>query len=918
MNPNNYRSHASTVQIYTKKSDDESIPLAVPVVGLSSRNDDTRSTNASTVNGSMLRNRASTKNLSKKDRERRKDGEKSIYTIESLTSEVESVQMEINEVLATASQSETEFNAAESVLLAELDQLRERKKVDDQQRSQIRSEAKALEDSKRSLETTKVKVEKRYNQLQEEFNRKDARRQKWQQEISQSKDTLEKLDSDIEEAKIEAMKRIEDIKTNISTCQAELFALEEETKKLATDCRRVECQRTATLKAIENCAERTDKTTGIVHSDFLEDSVLSNELVDQRLKDVLKTDVDIDATLEDGWQRAQKDLEMRYLDVKQRYEEAYHAYYEAVNKYDNSLRSSSNNSLVLDSLNAAATAQGNKRSRSQRKNKSLPLNISEMSVADNSFSPPPPMAPPTLANNSPHRSHSDLYYPSGLSIDTSTSLMNNSNNPSSGSNRGSGESSTRSQLMNDHDNLMSPDVDMLLPSNLFSNADDVHEPIPPPYSNNLFDDSNSETAGGRPSGSILGNVLQQPGQGRTSSFGSGTSPKPSLLSMRDQYNDCGTASPILPSSPQGSFQTFPLFHRATAPNSFTSPPPAPPPPTNGNTPYMQTQQQQQKTSPPNTAKKLSNMFFFGRRSDGRTTEHQTDNALFHPSSGMGADTWSVNSNEIAPIGSRRRTGSYSSLGNNSNSFLGPWNRDTVNPADNNSLLLAPSHSNNGSTVSLESSKFGGVLNGSSISLEPTTSSLWKQQNAYSDNESTSVPQVLVNDHEYNPQDQLDNELEDAIHDSGRSVDSKGSAGSGGMGNKFSKGFAGLFSSSSNNNPNDKLPVNTEKSIASLFGKSSDDEESRENIIQKSMRSFSVRKSSNSSTSSTTHNGKFKVRSLSFFGSKKDHLKEDNNEAIVEEDADMDIKEFLADDRDNDDDDDDDDDLPHQRSLNVQN
>lgn len=917
MNPNNYRSHASTVQIYTKKCDDESIPLAVPVVGFSSRNDETRAANPTVGNGSVLRNRSSTKNLSKKDRERRKDDEKSIYTIESLTSEVESVQLEINEVLATASQSETEFIAAEGVLLAELDQLRDRKKVDDQQRSQIRSEAKALEDSKRSLETTKVKVEKRYNQLLEEFNRKNTRRQKWQQEISQSKETLQKLDSDIEDAKVEAMKRIQDVKKNISTCQAELFTLEEETKALATDCRRVENQRTATLKVIEECAENTDKTTGIVHLGFLEDSVLSNELVDQRLKDVLKSDVHIDAALEDGWQKAQKELEVRYLDVKQRYEEAYNSYYEAVNKYDNHLRSSSNNSLVLDSLNAATTAQGSKRTRSQRKNKSLPLNISEMSVADNSLSPPPQIAAANISNNSPHRSHSELYYPSGLSIDTSTSLMNNnSNNASSGSNRGSGESSDRSQLMNDNDNLMSPNVDMLLPSNLFANADDVHEPIPPPYSNSLFDDNNnSEPSSGRPSGSILGSVLQQPGQGRTPSFGSGTSPKPSLLSMREQYNDGGAASPILPSSPQGSFQTFPLFHRATAPNSFTSPPPAPPPPTNGNASYMQTQQ---KTSPPNTAKKLSNMFFFGRRSDGRTTEHQTDNALFHPSSGMSGDTWSVHSGEIAPIGSRRRTGSYSSLGNNSNSFLGPWNRDTVNPADNNSLLLAPSHSNNGSTVSLESSKFGGVLNGSSISLEPTTSSLWKQQNADSDNEGTSVPQVLVNDHEYNDQDQLDsNEFEEAIHDSGRSVDSKGSIGSGGMGNKFSKGFAGLFSSS-NNSPNDKLPVNTEKSIASLFGKSSDDEESRENIIQKSMRSFSVRKSSNSSTGSTTHNGKFKVRSLSFFGSKKDHLKEDNNEAIVEEDADMDIKEFLADDRDDNDDDDDDEILPNQRSLNAQN
>lgn len=947
MNPNNYRSHASTIQIYTKKSDSECLPPSVPVNTLCRSGDESKitpTTNTTNTNaaantvGTNLRNRSSTKTLgssapnsntqnvsssalaqAKKDREqRRKTGsnldesdEKPVYTIDSLTSEVESVQMEINEVLATASQSEAEFNSSESVLVAELEQLRERKKADDQQRSHIRSEAKSLEDSKRSLETSKTKVEKRYNQIEDELQKKLDRQKNWEQEVEQSKETIKEIDDSIAMEKNEAKRRIEELKGNISNCHTELSQFEEETRQLASESRKAESQKTATLKALDDARANTDKSTGIIDTESYK-VIMANDLVDERLKNTLKSEVDIEKELEDDWQRIQKELEVRYLDVKEKYEEAYNAYYEALAKYDEELTNqansssatSSTNNVVLNTLNAATvnrSASAKHRSQTKKKH-SKSMN---MKSADS--------LRPQHQNTS------------GLSLNTNSNMNNNINNETQN------ETPRHSTDNNNSNSIMSPDVDRLLPSNLFATADEVRE-LPVANPANLFNTTNNNTSNEpRASGSILGNVLQPSTSQRTSSFGSGGSPKPSILSIRDQYNSNneGTASPIMPSSPQGSFQNFPLFHRTggSMTSNFTSPPPPPQSSLNDTNPGFASnnfnQEHQQKTSPPNTAKKLSSMFFFGRKHDHNNHNNSdTSNNPDSPENNNNIDTLFQQpdpgfNGEIGPIGSRRRTGSYSSsgsipFGNGSSLFGGPWNnRETssVNPADNNSLLLAPSYSNNGSTVSLESSKFGEVLNGSNRHLE--SSSLWMETNYHEQDDdeedhTAQIPQLLVNDHDDQYGDNLMDENYGEIHDSGRSVDSKGSSGSG-M-NKFSKGFAGLFTSNNNssNSPGEKMPISTEKSISSLFGKSSDEEDNRENILQKSMRSFSVRKSSggSSSTTSSNHNGKFKVRSLSFFGSKKDHLmKEDNNEAIVEEAegdkeiGEMDIKEFLADNRD---------------------
>src|SRR5699024_3210404 len=101
------------------------------------------------------------------------------------------------------------------------------------------------------------------------------------------------------------------------------------------------------------------------------------------------------------------------------------------------------------------------------KNKSLPMNMSDESLV--------PISQHHAVNSPAFRSTTELYHPpSGLSLDTamsSTSLFHGGAASMPGSHRGSGDSASN---FPDNDNVMSPDVDRLLPSNLFAN-DEVRE-----------------------------------------------------------------------------------------------------------------------------------------------------------------------------------------------------------------------------------------------------------------------------------------------------------------------------------------------------------------------------------------------------------------------------------------------------------
>uniref|UniRef100_A0A060TEW7 ARAD1D17490p n=1 Tax=Blastobotrys adeninivorans TaxID=409370 RepID=A0A060TEW7_BLAAD len=961
VNPNNYRSLPATVQIHTKKSVDEAPPPTIHLAGVPHRliSDDSstasslpastaaNNTNLSTgTKQSTVRLRSSTRNLtnnpskssSGQGKKKRPsdttincsanssaangvDDEKSVYTIQALTAEVENAQAEISEVLAQAAHGEAEFEAAESVLIAELETLKERKKTEDQHRSQIRSEIKSLEDSKRSLEIQKAKVEKRFKQISDQVARKSAHEKQWDKEISESKEKVKNIEVQIERLNMASLEKLEELKSSISDNQARLSSLEDEVKELANKARKAETTKLSTTQAIEEMRGNTDNVTGII-APAVSKRLLETDTVSDQFRRALESEIAVESELEEEWQRVQKDLEVRYLKVKDQYERAVQEHKDAVKLYNQQQQvqlqqpNGVSQNVVLETLNAAAAASGISPQLSQPQ-----LQTTSSGPGSHSVSPTSSIAPQPVPTSIPATTYDEsriLYSPQPAlhqnpmqpAVPQHQSSRNFRDLPKIDSftylNRS--DSLRRRSIADDvHDNggPLSPSVDILLPSNLFG-TDDLTES----FANLLNDPALPLDPSRRASGNILGQTFSQAPGNRGS--GSSASPKPSLRSLNDRGIDGGGSA--VPSSPQsGNFPLFPLF-----PNSNPTSVPISPLVSGSSEVSPEMHEPRPPTSP-----KKKGLFYFGRRngenSNGRhqntssaDSGHSVGSPLSNiisppPAPGPVGDSTSLNGFDIGPIGGLRPRGS-SFNSTNSRPGSSAFFSNYTNPADNNSLLLAPSHSHNGSVLSLESSRFGEVLNNRGGNPAMEKSSLWKQSTSssgYGDEYGSSAmdtPMILVNDRD--GVNSTGGDDSDSFMPS--SLDSRASSANSGVGSKFSKSFAGLFSPgdrahsekhgdkhSDKGEKSDKsdkhLPEKTDsaKSIPALFGKVNVDElgepkDSKESIIQKSMRSLTTRKASSSSTASGG-SGKFKVRSLSFFGGKKDREGDrDDTRAIAEE------------------------------------
>lgn len=963
VNPNNYRSLPATVQIHTKKSVDEAPPPTIHLAGVPHRliSDDSSttcsvpaSTAANNINSSTgtkqstVRLRSSTRNLtnnqlkssSGQGKKKRPsdattnssansntangtDDEKSVYTIQALTAEVENAQAEISEVLAQAAHGEAEFEAAESVLIAELETLKERKKTEDQHRSQIRSEIKSLEDSKRSLEIQKTKVEKRFKQISDQVARKSAHEKQWDKEISESKEKVKNIEVQIERLNKASLEKLEELKSSITENQAKLSSLEDEVKELANKARNAETTKLSTTQAIEDMRGNTDNVTGIIAPDVSK-RLLKSDTVSEQFRRALESEIAVESELEEEWQRVQKDLEVRYLKVKDQYERAVQEHKDAVELYNQQQQvqlqqpNGVSQNVILETLNAAAAASGISPQPSHPQ-----LQAVSSGPGSHSVSPTSSIAPQSVPQSAPTSIPAITYDDSRALYSPQPALHQNSMHPTVPQHQSSmsfrdlpkidsftylnrSDSLRRRSLADDGDGApLSPSVDILLPSNLFG-TDDLTES----FANLLNDPALPLDPSRRASSNILGQTFSQAPGNRGS--GSSSSPKPSLS---DRGIEGGGSA--VPSSPQsGNFPLFPLF-----PNSNPTSVPISPLVSGSS----EVSPEMHEPHPPTSPKKKG-LFYFGRRNgENNNARHQNTSSadsghsassplsnIISPPNAPGpvGDSSSLNGFDIGPLGGLRPRGSsFNSTGSRpgGSAFFSNY----TNPADNNSLLLAPSHSNNGSVLSLESSRFGEVLNNRGGNPAMEKSSLWKQSTSssgYGDeygSSSMDTPMILVNDRD--GVNSTGGEDSDSFMPS--SLDSRASSGNSGVGSKFSKSFAGLFTPgdrahsekhaekhSDKGEKSDKsdkhLPEKTDsaKSIPALFGKvnvdelgeSKDSKDSKESIIQKSMRSLTTRKASSSSTASGG-SGKFKVRSLSFFGGKKDREGDrDDTRAIAEE------------------------------------
>ncbi|ODQ66929.1 hypothetical protein NADFUDRAFT_40113 [Nadsonia fulvescens var. elongata DSM 6958] len=284
--------------------------------------------------------------------------EKSLFIIDSLTAEVESVQVDINEILSQTINTDAEFEQAESLLLAEIRQLREKKRSDDVNRSQIRSETKSLEDTKRSLETRKTKVERQYKSKLDLFNKMKDNQVKWKDEINEAQARIVELETLSSEMADKATEDLELVRESVDRLHAELANIEEDIKRLVALIKRAEQVKSTTGEVISMLASFSpgSENNEIMNQAFY-DSLMSNDDIDYSFKLALKEQRQLDETFDLEWSATQKQLEKKYVLAFDDYNEARRAHNEVVELLNKVFAHGSD--PVLNSVNAAMTVAGN-------------------------------------------------------------------------------------------------------------------------------------------------------------------------------------------------------------------------------------------------------------------------------------------------------------------------------------------------------------------------------------------------------------------------------------------------------------------------------------------------------------------------------------------------------------------------------
>lgn len=340
VNANQYRSNTTTVRVHTRKrvpqhpSLDSLAPILMDptspsFVVLTSGVGNTTSTSTSTsaaatastatasglstpTTASTLKHKKHKHSLSKK-----LTPDKSAYTVESLTAEVEAAQQEIREANMQFREVEKELVAMENKLQEESQELRAQRKKDDVSRSQLRSEMKALEDQKVNIEMNRAKVDKQLQNLEQTLKRMEVEESKWinTSQIMERK-TEDLTTTDTETYHENANKKL----VEAETLQKSLAAVEEEVKVMTAEIRQLDTLR-------KSLAEHGSSNSGT--SSRGNDANTSPEALLKTLEgtsdgkaEILRQQIHFDTDLDQKWRDVQRQLEQRYVQVYGEYGEA--------------------------------------------------------------------------------------------------------------------------------------------------------------------------------------------------------------------------------------------------------------------------------------------------------------------------------------------------------------------------------------------------------------------------------------------------------------------------------------------------------------------------------------------------------------------------------------------------------------------
>lgn len=281
----------------------------------------------STTGARLGKNDGTRSSRSKSDTQK-SSNDKSIYTVESLELEVELIQAELQEAMGLKARSDAEFASIEEVALKELDSVKSRRKTEDSSRSQLKSESKNLEDSKHQLDIQKLKLDKTNKLRSAELEKKSKEKQTWSDDTLAAKAEVSNVEKSITSIKENGQREIAAAKEEIEKMQRESDELENAIQELSLTVKRLDLVKASSLAALAQMHDNTDEVTGVV-SDVYATQFFEKSEVYSKLRDALKADFDHEKNLEKDWIKAQKDLETRYLKVNVMYNEAKEAHEKA-------------------------------------------------------------------------------------------------------------------------------------------------------------------------------------------------------------------------------------------------------------------------------------------------------------------------------------------------------------------------------------------------------------------------------------------------------------------------------------------------------------------------------------------------------------------------------------------------------------
>ncbi|KAK9237068.1 hypothetical protein V1525DRAFT_450787 [Lipomyces kononenkoae] len=374
------------------------------------------------------------------------------YTIESLAAELEQIRSEITEVVTQQAHAEEEYASADAALQAELEMLKEKRKEEDAVRSQLRGETKALEESKRNLDSQKSKVERALKHKTEVIEKIASDFVKWDRDRKQAEERKIGIDRLIEGLENETKEKARSSREVLQQGHKDIAELEDEIRGLIAKVKKAEIEKDPhTGSASENAFAK------LLHAEDAEDM-----------------------KLEKAWQEVQKSLELRYVDVFQQYRDAEEKFRQAQETLATAMQG------TVSSADVSKSAKRRSRTRNKgRQPVSAP--ITSYPLHDSRF----PDAS-TFNNLQFNQLHTGLMSQSGSSEASNTSsgslplIPFSMNGPTSAF---SLPLDTTLDMSSPEDLLanagpISPSVDLLLPSNLF-----VTDDVPQDITATLLDDS---------------------------------------------------------------------------------------------------------------------------------------------------------------------------------------------------------------------------------------------------------------------------------------------------------------------------------------------------------------------------------------------------------------------------------------------